>query len=425
MINPKKQQLRSLEIVDTTLRDGLQSPLWDDLEKFYPNTKEKLVIAEALMRYGVRFIEVFSPVVSRREGDDLMAIIAKRDQLRRELNQPFFVLAHVRCHPTDVELALQAGVDGLNFYFGTSEQSMSFNHGKSLKEMIKIIRPLIADVRKNYPSLLIRFSGEDAFRTSLNDLCRVFDSVVDLVDCLGIPDTVGTATPELVEGKVSLLRKRYPQTSLEGHFHNDRGFALINALTAVRAGMNFIDTAVLGLAERSGITSLTALLFNLYLENPKLLESFDLASSYSLNVLVAGIMKMQVPSTEPISLTNRTHSAGVHTGAVLKNPSVYEGHLLEQFGVTERRLLLGPLSGKHIIRYYLTEVMNFLGVTDETAETIAAEFKNRSGNLKKRQTPTLVLEEIAREFKLTRKDKPVSHVEILSEKRYRNHIYQP
>ncbi|MDP2874482.1 MAG: pyruvate carboxyltransferase, partial [bacterium] len=135
--------------------------------------------------------------------------------------------------------------------------------------------------------------------------------------------------------------------------------------------------------------------------------------SYSLNVFLSSILGIQVPTTEPVSLTNRTHSAGPHTSAVIKNSCTYEGHDLSLFGVTERRLLLGPLSGRHIIKYYLTHVLNFVEVTDEIANDIAVEFKRRTGEIQNGKTPTKFLEEIAVNRQLARLSKPVSHEENL------------
>jgi homocitrate synthase len=77
------------------------------------------------------------------------------------------------------------------------------------------------------------------------------------VATLGIPDTVGIATPDTIATLMYVLRQRYPNSALEGHFHNDYGFSLVNATTAVMLGMEYIDTSVWGLAERSGITSAT------------------------------------------------------------------------------------------------------------------------------------------------------------------------
>lgn len=413
MLNPKEYQPRPFEIIDTSLREGLQSPLLDDISKYNLSSSERIEIAVALMKYGVRFMEVFSPVVNEKERSNLALLIEARNTCQLETGQPTFILAHVRCQPQDVEAALKAGVDGLNFYIGISNEAQTFNHGKRLDEIVRIARPLLEDIRRNHPNILLRFSGEDAFRTPINDQFAVYDPIVDLVDRIGTPDTVGTATPQLVAERVVQLKTRYPNIPLEGHFHNDRGLSLINAITAIQAGMQYVQTSVLGMGERSGITSLAGLLFNLYLEDPKLLDGFDVSQSYSLNVLFANILGMQVPTTEPVSLTNRTHSAGVHTSAVLKGTTAYEAHNLQAFGVNERRLLLGSLSGRHMIQYYLTNILNFVGVTEEIACAIYSQFKQRFPEMYNGENPTKILEEIAKSYKLERLDKPIYHTEVL------------
>jgi len=399
-----------VKVIDTTLRDGLQSPLWDDTGVFYPSVRDKLTLTEALLRYGVPFLEVFSPIVNEREKSDLGMIIATKNKLSHDLGKPSQILAHTRCHPKDIGEALEYDINGFNFYIGTSEESRKGNHGKNLDEIVKTARPLLEDLRKNYPNLILRFSGEDAFRTKIDDLFAVYDPIADFVDRFGTPDTVGIATPELVKERVHQLRERYPLVDLEGHFHNDRGFALTNAIEAIKAGMKYINTSILGLAERSGITSLTALIFNLYLENPELVPNYDYSLSYPLNVLMADILKIQVPTTEPISLTNRTHSAGVHTRAVSIDNSTYEAHPLEKFGVSQQRLLLNPLSGKHLIKYYLEHILNFI-IPNGIADEITAEFKAEVNKINKNFPPQLLLEKIATGKKLSRLNKPTSHIE--------------
>lgn len=408
--SPTRNEQRHFHVIDTTLRDGLQSPLWDDTGVYYPRPKDKRLITEALIQYGVPFMEVFSPIVNNRERNDLGMVIATRDKMAQSREgEPTAILAHVRCHPKDVEAALKYGVDGLNFYMGTSEESRASNHGKKLEDIVRIARPIIEEVRRNNPNLLLRFSGEDAFRTPIEDLFAVYDPIADLVDRFGTPDTVGIATPDQVKERVYLLRERYPNVDLEGHFHNDRGYALINAVTAIQAGMKYINTSILGLAERSGITSMTALMFNLFLEDPSLVNGYDYSLSYPLNVLMADILKMQVPTSEPISLTNRTHSAGVHT----RDTSIYEAHHLERLGVNQQRLLLNPLSGKHLIKYYLTHILNYVDVTDTVAEEITITFKGRVEEIHQGNAPQELLEEIASTSGLSKLQKPVSHVEII------------
>jgi homocitrate synthase len=402
----RNYQPRALEIIDTTLRDGQQTSLLHDHHKYFFTRADKEEIVRALIIYGVKFVELFAPVVSPQEGDDWRALREVRDSLITQKGYTF-LLAHVRCHPRDMETAIEAGADGLNFYIGTSAESRQFNHGNDLEAVIAKAAPLIEEVRRNYPHLVLRFSGEDAFRTRLEDLFHVYDSVAANVDRLGMPDTVGVATPTAVSRRLAAMHGRYPKVALEGHFHDDRGFALFNSLEAVRGGMRYMNTTLLGIAERSGITSMTALLFNLYLDREyDKLEGYHLRGSYPINVLAADKLKMLVPSKEPVSLTNRTHTAGVHQSAILNDASAYEAHPLDLFGVTEAEILLGPLSGWNAVHYFLKEI-RYYQIDEATAKDIAAAFKERVYQLAPDVSPEQVLINIAeKEFGLARLELP-------------------
>lgn len=399
---------RALEIVDTTLREGQQTSLLHDHHKYYFTNTDKAEILRALIIYGVKFIELFAPNVSHQERDDFDNLKAVRDSLIIQKGYTF-LLAHVRCHPLDLESAIQAGADGLSFYIGTSPESRSFNHGMELDALIKQAYSLISDVRRNHHHLILRFSGEDAFRTRDTDLYKVYDQIAPLVDRLGIPDTVGVATPVEVFQRVQALRERYPNMEFEAHFHDDRGFGLSNALEAIRAGTRYISSTVLGIGERSGITSLTSLIYNLYLDRQyDYLEGYHLRGSYPLNVLVADKLRTLVPPKEPISLTNRTHSAGVHQKAVINNARAYEAHPLDLFGVSESEILLGPLSGWNTIHYFLKEI-RYYQLEEATAREITAIFKKRVYELSPTISPEQVLIEITeKEFGLARLQLPLS-----------------
>lgn len=397
---------RPLEIIDTTLREGQQTSLLHDHHKYFFTRTDKEEILRALIIYGVKFVELFAPVVSAQEREDFAALKAVRDALITQKGYTF-LLAHVRCHPRDVESAIAAGADGLNFYIGTSAEARAFNHGHDLSAIVAKARTLIEELRRHHPWLILRFSGEDAFRTREADLFQVYDEVAPLVHRVGLPDTVGVATPASVARRVEALRARYPQLEFEGHFHADRGFALVNALEAVKHGVRYLNTTVLGMGERSGITSLTALLLNLHIDQDyDKLEGYHLRGSYPLNVLVADKLKMLVPPTEPVSLTNRTHTAGVHQGAVLRGAAAYEAHSLAQFGVAESEILLGPLSGWNVIHYLLKEI-RYYQIDEATAKDIAAVFKERVYGLAPDESPEQMLIAIAEnDFGLARLQLP-------------------
>ncbi len=382
--------------IDTTLRDGAASPLLYDTYKYRFSLEEKKQIVNALVKLGVRYFEFFSPVVSQQEAADFQQL---KEYIQSLTKDKVYLLAHCRCHLQDIEAALQAGFNGLNLYMGLSSQAQQ-NYGKSLKDLLKLIKKTITGVRQKHPRLWLRYSGEDAFQTPLKNLFLVYDQIASLVNVLGTPDTTGTAEPEKVRQRIQALKKRYPKNYLEVHFHNDRGLVMANTLEAVKSGAEFVDSTIWGMAERSGITSITAGLLNLYDLDPKLVKNYDLSLCYPVNVLMASILKWHVPWTEPISLTNRTHIAGVHQKAVLGQTG-YEAHNLEKFGVTKQQLLLGPLSGWNFVYYYLKEVENYL-ITPQEAKVISQEFKDKANKMGEKIKPAQLLNQIAQKYSLVR-----------------------
>ncbi|MDO8610621.1 MAG: LeuA family protein, partial [bacterium] len=342
-------------LIDTTLRDGQQSPLLFDTNTYRFTLEDKKTLINGLVKLGIRFFEFFSPVVSETEKNDFIEL---KSFIKTITDEKIILMAHCRCHSDDVEQAISIGFNGLNLYMGVSKIAQNYSHNYSFTEILELTKSIISNLRKKYPELYIRFSVEDTFRTPLSDVFQVYDQLHTYVNTFGMPDTVGVATPILVAKRVDALKKRYPHVNLECHFHNDRGYSLINAVTAIEHGVSYIDTSLWGLAERSGITSTTGLLLNLLFTDKKLVKNYNLNLCYPLNVLMGSILKAQVPYTEPVSLTNRTHTAGVHQKAILNNKKVYEAHNLEQFGVSNNQVLLGPLSGWNLIYYYLKEVDN-------------------------------------------------------------------
>ena len=68
-----------------------------DHAKYAFGTADKIEIVRALILYGVKFIELFSPIVHSRERDDLVAIRETRDTLITQKGYTFLI-SHVRCN---------------------------------------------------------------------------------------------------------------------------------------------------------------------------------------------------------------------------------------------------------------------------------------------------------------------------------------
>ncbi len=148
-------QTRPIEIVDTTFRDGQQSPLLFDTEKYRFTLEEKRLLLAGLLELGVTHIEFFSPVVGMAEEQDVRELVAYAKGLtERELR----LLAHCRCHPDDIERSLEVGCNGLNLYLGVSPLAQRHNAQKSLEEAVALAGEVIRSTRERHPGLYLRFS---------------------------------------------------------------------------------------------------------------------------------------------------------------------------------------------------------------------------------------------------------------------------
>lgn len=326
----------NVQIVDTTLREGEQ------FAGAHFSSADRLAIAQALDEFGVEYIEMTSPAASPQSTRDLRAIAALPLRAR--------VLAHTRCTLDDVRLAAECGVRGVNLLFGTSELLRTYSHGRSLDLLLEEATAVIRFLQER--GLEVRFSCEDAFRTPLPDLLAIYRAIDSLgVDRVGIADTVGIATPREVTALVAAVRETV-SCGIEFHGHNDGGCAIANAYAAIEGGATHIDTTILGIGERNGITPLSGLIARLYLTDPTLVSRYNLSLLTALDQMVARMVGVEVPFNACItSATAFTHKAGLHTKAVLREPRTYEALDPGDFG-RERSVLIGHrLAGRHALAH--------------------------------------------------------------------------
>ncbi|MCX8036015.1 MAG: homocitrate synthase [Candidatus Sumerlaeia bacterium] len=362
----------AFSIVDTTLREGEQFAY----ARF--TTKDKQDIARALDALGVEYIELSSPASSPISVQDTKLLL--------DLGLRAKIVPHLRCDRKDISLALDCGVRVIHMMFGTSAQLQMFSHGKT----IDFIAARAAEMTRfcKDEGCEVRFSGEDAFRSRMEDLDRVFDTVVEAgVDRIGLPDTVGRATPFEVHEVVSRFRKRYPGIQIEFHCHNDTGCAIANAWAALEAGATHINTTVLGIGERNGITPLGGLIARLYAIDRSLVTKYNLKQLKPLDELVASKVGISIPFNNPLtSPTAFYHRAGIHTNAILRAPESYEIFNLDDFGLTRTLDRAHRLIGKNVIKSRAAELG--LTLSEDLLYEITWEIKTMSDQ--ERLTPEFV-----------------------------------
>ncbi|MCO6449923.1 MAG: homocitrate synthase [Caldilineales bacterium] len=326
-------------IIESTLREG---------EQFIGaqfSREQKIRIAQALDEFGVEYLELTSPLASPGSLADLRAITGLGLNAR--------ILTHIRCHRDDAAIALDTGVDGLDVVIGTSSQLRQFSHGKSIDQIIDLAAEVLDWIRAQAPNIELRFSTEDSFRSEEKDLLRVYLAVdkLGVVNRLGIADTVGIATPSQVGRLVSTLR-RLTTADIEFHGHNDSGCAIANAFTALEEGATHIDTTVLGIGERNGITSLGGFIARMIThDRDAVMRKYRPDRLREIELLVADMVGVDIPYNNPITgFSAFTHKAGIHAKAILNAPETYEALNPTDFGLTRYISIAHRLTGWNAVK---------------------------------------------------------------------------
>jgi len=350
--------LSEFNIIESTLREG---------EQFVGasfTTAQKVEIAELLDDFGVECIELTSPLASPQSFEDARAIAG--------LGLGAKILTHTRCRIEDARVAIDTGVDGVDVVIGTSSLLRRFSHDKDIDQIVDMASEVVNFIRGQ--GVEVRFSTEDSFRSTPEDIFRVYEAVDAIgVNRVGIADTVGVATPRQVYELVSALRQRV-SCDIEFHGHNDSGCAIANAFEALDAGATHVDTSVLGIGERNGITPMGGLIARLYATDPSSVAKYDLPLLRRVDSTVAQMVGVDIPFNNYITgITAFTHKAGIHAKAILNNPETYEILNPQAFGLTRYVSIAHRLTGWNAIRNRADQLG--LDLTDAAIKTITEHIK--------------------------------------------------
>ena len=337
-------------IIDSTLREGEQ------FSNAHFTTEQKIQIATTLDAFGVEYIELTSPVASPQSLEDLKIVAG--------LGLGAKVLTHVRCHMDDASVAVQTGVTGIDILFGTSSYLREFSHGKSVDEIISEARNVITFIKDHGKE--VRFSSEDSFRSTEGDLLKVYKAVDAMgVDRVGVADTVGIATPRQCYALAVELR-HHVSCDIEFHGHNDAGCAVANSYSILEGGATHIDTSVLGIGERNGITPLGGFVARMYADDPAAIKKkYDLRLLKELDEMVASMVSIEIPYNNFVTGKYAFHhKAGMHTKAIYVNPNSYEILDPADFGLERTINIAHRLTGHNAVGHRAEQLGLTFGKTE-------------------------------------------------------------
>lgn len=343
--------MKNVKILDTTLRDGEQSPGCS------MHIDEKLEVAEALSKLGVDIIEAGYPAAS--EGD--FTAVKRISDIVRNLE----VTGLARCREKDIDILYDALKTAANprfhLFIATSPTHLKYKYKMTEDEVLQSIGEAVFYARKYLSN--IQFSFEDATRTPLDFLIKAVKVAVSAgATTINIPDTVGYATPDEMKAIVGTLLTEVDgldKIDLSVHCHDDLGLAVANTLASVKAGATQVEATVNGIGERAGNAAVEEIIMalktraDLYGADTRV----NTREIYRASTLVAGIIGMKIPPNKAIVGGNAfAHEAGIHQHGVMQARETYEIMKPEEIGIPDNKITIGKHSGRHAFEQFLADM---------------------------------------------------------------------
>ncbi|MEZ5649088.1 MAG: 2-isopropylmalate synthase [Burkholderiaceae bacterium] len=354
-----------LIILDTTLRDGEQSP------GASMTRDEKLRIAKQLEKLKVDVIEAGFAASSNGDFEAVRAIAAAvKDSTVCSLS---------RANDRDIARAAEAlepcGNKRIHTFIATSALHMEKKLRLSPEQVHEQARLAVRFARKFTDN--VEFSPEDGSRSDLDFLCRVLEDVIkEGATTINVADTVGYAVPERFGELISTLRSRIPNSDKavwSVHCHNDLGMAVANSLAGVMAGARQVECTINGLGERAGNTSLEEIVMAVKTRRDyfDLDMGVDISHIVPTSKLVSTITGFVVqPNKAVVGANAFAHASGIHQDGVLKQRDTYEIMRAEDVGWAANKIVLGKLSGRTAFKQRLQE----LGIELESETAVNEAF---------------------------------------------------
>ncbi|RFC31129.1 MAG: 2-isopropylmalate synthase [Candidatus Nitrotoga sp. MKT] len=354
-----------LIIFDTTLRDGEQSP-GASMTK-----EEKLRIARQLEKLGVDVIEAGFAAASPGDANAVRSVA--------QIIESSTVCSLARATENDVRAAGEAikpAKSGrIHIFIAASPIHMKM---KLRMQPDQVVEAAVKAVKlaSEYTDD-IEFSAEDAVRSEMDFLVRIFDAVIQAgAKTLNVPDTVGYSIPVLWGERIKQLIERVPNSGKvvwSTHCHNDLGMAVANSLAAVMNGARQVECTINGLGERAGNASLEEIVMAVKTRRDVFScdSRIDTTQIVPTSKLVSSITGYPVQPNKAIVGANAfAHESGIHQDGVLKHRETYEIMRAEDVGWSMNKLTLGKLSGRNAFRTRLQE----LGIVLENEEVVNDAF---------------------------------------------------
>ncbi|MGB5700892.1 2-isopropylmalate synthase, partial [Muriicola sp.] len=330
---------RTIEIMDTTLRDGEQT------SGVSFSASEKLTMAKLLLdELKVDRIEIASARVSEGEFQSVKQILewAYTKGYENRIEVLTFVDKGL-----SIQWMKETGAKVQNLLTKGSLNHLTHQLKKSPQEHFTEIAAIIEEATK--AEIITNVYLEDwsnGMRNSPDYVYQFLDFLASQpVKRILLPDTLGVLTPRETAHYLESIIARYPEIHFDFHGHNDYDLSVANAMEALKAGCHGLHLTVNGMGERAGNAPLASVVAVINDFMPQLKINVEESSLFKVSKLVSAFTGFGIPANKPIVGDNVfTQTAGIHADGDNKNNLYFNDLMPERFG-RKRKYALGKTSG--------------------------------------------------------------------------------
>ena len=334
-----------IQIFDTTLRDGEQSP-GCAMDRF-----QKVQLGLQLEKLGVDIIEAGFPIASNDEFE------AVRDVAKAVKKSTVAGLSRSAREDIDRcwEAVRHAKKPRIHTFIATSDIHLKYKLKMNRSELLKEVAASVRHARKLCKD--VEWSAEDATRSDWDFLVEsVKIAIAEGATTINLPDTVGYTVPtEFQRFWENIFEKipAYEGVIFSAHCHNDLGLAIANSIVAVECGVRQVECTINGIGERAGNASLEEFVMALHTRR----DILDFKSGvkgkeiYPTSRLLTSMTGVPVQQNKAIVGKNAfAHEAGIHQHGVISKAITYEIMTPQSVGRPSNTLVLGKHSGRAGLR---------------------------------------------------------------------------
>lgn len=334
----------SIEIYDTTLRDGSQQ------EGISLTVDDKLRIARLLDDLGVAFVEGGWPGANPKDTEFFA-------RARSELSMSNAVLTAfgstrrpggTAANDSQIKALLDAETEYICLVSKASDVHVRTALRTDLDEALAMVGDSVSYLRNQ--GRRVFFDAEhffDGYRSNPDfalDVLRV--AAESGAERLVLCDTNGGTLPSGVTSILGDVMTRFDGSDLGVHFHNDVGTAVASSLTAADLGIRQVQGCVNGYGERTGNADLSTLIPDLQMKMEYKPIAGDLKMLTPISHHIAEIVNVTLDPHRPyVGASAFTHKAGLHTSALARDTEAYEHEDPSTVG-NSRRMLVSELAGR-------------------------------------------------------------------------------